>query len=66
MARRVPLGAGPIFFSWLDLLPFWCQGWSSCLPEAALAAPNSEAKPLALTALVALLSLADGAALSAG
>ena len=66
MARRVPLGAGPIFFSWLDLLAFWCQGWSSCLPEAALAAPNSEAKPLVFAALVLVFSLADGAALSAG
>ena len=64
MERRVPFGAGPIFFSWADLLPFWCQGWSSCLPDKALAAPNSEAKPLALGAVT--VNSLDGTALSAG
>lgn len=53
MERRVPLGAGPIFFSWLDLLPC-CQARVLALPLAPAAALNSAAKPTAAGLLLAL------------
>lgn len=40
----MPGGAAPIFFSWADLLPFWCQGWLSPLPGAKVAGAKGKLK----------------------